>query len=402
MNYRGLKAAKAFAFGVVLSGLVVGCENGLVKDKAVAPEQNATAQQTSPKVERIAQHDERGAYYISPLNGSKVYVSELQEMTKDLSTLAKATAIALDEKNVREWFYQRCAERFDGESNVLWLNLDVDKAAPATLRSSSSSSGKVWTDNLAHTLASNEQIRHNNSFAGGKSVNDVRVRLEEIFNAPLHFFWMKPELWDKKTAPIVAFVRVDIDPKEQKALTAFDAKGNVLTIDKEIAKTRPVVLISFNERSDVSGQLKSNLANTAQTKGSISSPSKRTASTTAWEDIPAILTLDNVYFNSWANYDELDGSTPEFWVEVLRTNDWYKLREHYIGERPTATWITMNFTLTNGVPRLYDVVVKYWEEDFWFFDDYVGEHRFRCSPATGTFTASGGNPAANYSWVPEY
>lgn len=49
MNYRGLKALRAFAFGVVLSGLVIGCESGVVNQEVAVNQQNAAAKQTATK-----------------------------------------------------------------------------------------------------------------------------------------------------------------------------------------------------------------------------------------------------------------------------------------------------------------------------------------------------------------
>lgn len=411
-----LKAVRAFAQAFVLAGivggLVVGCQDSIVKDSAVA-EQNATLQNdasnskvaTAPK--RTPLHDAQGDYYLSKVTKEKVYVSELQALTSDLSILTKATARALADNDTRNWLYKRASERFDGQSNVLWKNLDADKTAPAVMKSLSGGEN-IWTSTLETSLRSESGKAQNATFKSGKSMSAVRSRLESIFNAPIHFFWMQSESWDKKTAPLVAFIRVDTDPKQQKTLTAFDAEGNSYTVDKEIAKTRPVVLINFNERADIAGNLKPKVNAVASNgKSSPAMPhsvnSVNTICAPHWQEVPALLTAFSVYFHSWANYDEWFDSTPEFFIETLNAANWVQMSSIFIGEQPLDTWINLNVGLTNQAPRLYDVVVKYWEEDFWFFDDYIGEHRFICSPCSGSFSSLvGNNPIVHYYWDPAY
>ena len=177
MKFFGLKALKAFVLAGIVSGLVVSCENGSPVAKSVAPEaeiasSNAatdkSAASTMTAEEREAKKRE---FFAKP---------EVKEMSAGLEEIAQAVAVAVEEKDLRDRIYAKCMEKFDGETNVLWQQLEAD----ATLKSKGG-----WSKKVDSELGKG---RKNVVVKGIGNVDAAIKKFEKAFNAPLHLFWAFP------------------------------------------------------------------------------------------------------------------------------------------------------------------------------------------------------------------
>ncbi len=247
MNRFSLKAVKAFAFGMVMTGLVVGCENGSPVARNVAPEaeianSNAAADKNTSGTSLTAEEREakKREFFAKP---------EVKEMSAGLEEIAQAVAVAVEDKTLRDRIYAKCMEKFDGETNVLWQQLEAD----ANLKSNGG-----WSKKIDSELGKG---RKNVVVKGIGNVDAAVKKFEKLFNAPVHLFWAFPANWDKKTTPLVAFVPMDMDPEKRANIPAFDAKGNRYDLgsDGSVAKKLPVLVITLNERSSTDGQIKKGL-----------------------------------------------------------------------------------------------------------------------------------------------
>lgn len=219
MNYRGLKALRAFAFGVVLSGLVIGCESGVVNQEVAVNQQNAATKQTATK------------------QFTSVQIQEMSVANRQLEAMSIAVAKTLTNDDMRKWVYEKCLERFDGETNVLWKQLESDRS-------------HTWAKRISASLPAS-----NNNF----SVEAATAKIQGKMGANLHLFWYNAEKWDKKSEPIVVYTPVDKDPQKMPYLTGYDAQGRSYQVDEAFAKAHTVIVLTFNERTNLSGDLLSNL-----------------------------------------------------------------------------------------------------------------------------------------------
>jgi hypothetical protein len=174
---------------------------------------------------------------------------EVKEMSAGLEEIAQAVAVAVEDKALTERIYEKCMEKFDGETNTLWMHLEAD----SKLKSQGG-----WNKRVDAELSKG---RKNATVKGIGNVDAAVKKFEKTLNAPLHLFWMYPSGWDKKTTPLVAFVQFDINPKNRTSVPAFDAQGNRFEIgkDAELAKKRPVIVINVNERTNINGKVKKEL-----------------------------------------------------------------------------------------------------------------------------------------------
>jgi hypothetical protein len=105
--------------------------------------------------------------------------------------------------------------------------------------------------------------RKNATVKGIGNIDAAVKKFEKMMNAPLHLFWAFPANWDKKTTPIVAYFPLNAgDPEKLKTVPAFDSKGNRIELDNydpTVAKQRPVIFVTLNERSSLNGEVKSGL-----------------------------------------------------------------------------------------------------------------------------------------------
>lgn len=256
LNFSVKASLKALVLAGIVGGLVVSCNDITQATKPVVPSEEkivglslsknkATSLQSqddeAAKKERLRKIDE---FLAKP---------EIKEVSSGLEELAQAVAVAVEDKDLRERVYAKCMEKFDGESNVLWQQLDAD----AYLKSKGG-----WSKKIDSELGKG---RKNTVVKGIGNVDVAIKKFEKVVNAPLHLFWAFPANWDRKTSPVVAFVPLDQNPKTRQSIPAFDAKGNRIDFDKNgnLARQRPVLIITFNERTSADGTVKSQLVATS-------------------------------------------------------------------------------------------------------------------------------------------
>ncbi len=321
------------------------------------------------------------------------------QTSQGLEELAQMIAVAVEDKQLRDRIYEKCLEKFDGATNTLWKHLEED----SKLRINGG-----WNNRLS-ALADK---RSGNSIV--RSIGNLEsaiAKYERTLNAPLHIFWAFPENWDRKTTPLVAFNT--IGTKSKGAVTAYDSKGNSIQVNQQIAEKRPVLVIAFNERTAVDGTPKRNV----QSIGAAGTR-KANAATQSADDI----VLSQAWFDSGNDdgqhpgrkkedlYDEWNEGPPEFTCDVLLVEGGTRVQDNYLGNIGLGMWtnvwywnqsyfppLQQSFVIgswPSGVGSLY---IKYWEDDWWIFDDYVGAHTITKNP-NGSYEHSGFNPQARYNW----
>jgi hypothetical protein len=156
------------------------------------------------------------------------------EINRSLDALAKAFASTVSAPEVRESIHDTVAERFDGDTNVLWKTLANEPGVRSGLSA---------------------------SYSRDKSVlfRDARVAVDRLASSiprlqiavPANF-----ESWDPATyTPLVAFMPQGVDDTTLKTVTAYDSAGNATELDAQIAPKVPVIMLGLNERTDDDGQL---------------------------------------------------------------------------------------------------------------------------------------------------
>ncbi len=216
MKFFGLKALKAFVLAGIVSGLVVSCDSGVVGEGSALPnEQNVVAKQSSAKQFTPAQ------------------IAEMSVANGQLESMSIAIAKTLTDESMRQWVYGECIERFDGETNVLWQHLNRDRS-------------RAWANKISAAMPQNKEIFN---------VEAAIARIQSNKSANLHLFWYNADKWDKKSSPIVVYTPVDKDPEKMPYLTGFDAQGRSYQVDEAFAKTHTVVVLTFNERTNLEGNI---------------------------------------------------------------------------------------------------------------------------------------------------
>jgi hypothetical protein len=384
MRFFGMKATKAFAIGVVLSGLVVGCNEASQVAKIAAPEAEAVNASTGKGVQSAQltaeeRETKKREFFAKP---------EVKEMSAGLEEIAEAVAVAVEDKELRERIYAKCMEKFDGETNVLWQQLESD----GDVRSKGG-----WNKRIDDHLNNG---RKNATVKGIGSVDAAIKKFEKLVNAPLHLFWMYPSQWDKKTTPLIAFLPFDADPKTRQSIPAFDAKGNRFELDRrgELAKKRPVIVLTLNERTELGGKLRSNLfsqtsltsnSKTIAQNGSLLPKGSPTLQSNVGFSRNISLKSANINRANWSDPDgEWEGSQEFYYLfecgdSFYNTNVWLGKNTNNLG------WTNQlydpnsqgNISLVNHIFQAYwgftgQIIVKftYYEADGLWWDDKIEMH----------------------------
>jgi hypothetical protein len=374
------KAVKAFAIGLVMSGLVVACNEASQVAKTVAPEAeavNASAGKSTQSAQLTAEEIDakKREFFAKP---------EVKEMSAGLEEIAEAVAVAVEDKELRDRIYAKCIEKFDGETNVLWQQLESD----GDVRSKGG-----WNKRIDDLVSKG---RKNTIVKGVGNVDAAVKKFEKVFNAPVHLFWAFPANWDKKTTPLVAYFPLDGDPEQRKTIPAFDAKGNRYELDNHdpsVAKQRPILVVAFNERTGVDGSVKQGLlvmdnsgqrivpfqsAPTNNIEKSLKSGKSLTAAATTM-------------IINWVTVPSQAGAVDEPWGEG--GTEWIAGVDKYSSEAGAGyVWSGFTTTVLGPYQALYTptrqfyiagswyVHIKYFEDDFTpnqydIFDDWYGWHK---------------------------
>jgi hypothetical protein len=400
MRFFGMKATKAFAIGVVLSGLVVGCNEASQVAKIAAPEAEVvgvSAGKSTQSAQLTAEEREtkKREFFAKP---------EIKEMSAGLEEIAEAVAVAVEDKELRDRIYAKCMEKFDGETNVLWQQLEGDN----NLRSKGG-----WNKRIDDLVSKG---RKNTIVKGVGNVDAAIKKFEKLVNAPLHLFWMYPSQWDKKTTPLVAFVPMDSDPDTHQSIPAFDSKGNRFDLnrDAELAKKRPVLVITTNERTTIDGKAKMNRIvsisheDIAKGKKSIAIGEHGQTSDKKGAQLNSIATMVKV---DWVDitdlaHDELPwdgGPEYEFYYFLLMYDTYNQYEPRYLWSYNSVGWTnqtsgSLRFNNNSSNPMTNPVSTSYYyqfpkatEFDYYeddgadLFDDYQGYHIIPSFTPTGSY-----------------
>jgi hypothetical protein len=385
---------KTVAIGVVLGGMATACQNGDSPVSGFLESADTKTVADTKTSGALAQNDEERKAEQNRKIAEFLAKPEVREMSSGLEEIAQAVAVAVEDKALRDRIYEKCMEKFDGETNTLWMHLEGD---------SKLKTNGGWNKRIDAELGKGSK---NTVVKGIGNVDAAIKKFEKTLNAPLHLFWAFPQNWDKKTTPIVAFTAFDVNPKTRTKVFAYDSKGNRIELDSrnaDVAKKRPVIVLAFNERAMKDGSPKKDLRsfNQSQTNG-------KSSGATVHEQTVNLL-LYNVFF--WSNgaidyspigvYDEWLAGEPEFHIAVWDHNNWKYIDglaiAGYMEMRPGQTYFVGLYIPWQLYPN--SIKIEYWEEDFWFADDYIGTHTISSgmlNPNSPNWVVSSSNPTATY------
>jgi hypothetical protein len=350
---------------------------------------------------------------------------EVKQTSQGLEELAKLVAVAVEDEGLRNQIYARCMEKFDGETNVLWKHLDGDSKLRA--------SGGGFSERIEALAAKNRGVASSSSSVVGSlgGVQAAVAKFEKTFHAPVHLFWIYPSNWDKKTTPLVAFVPRDVDPETLTRVPAFDAQGNRFELDGKgaLAKQRPVIVVTFNERTTIAGEIKNGLILPNAQPNNLGKNGNKLGSLAADHGI----TLKNVtvtYPYNRDEWNEWDGA-PEFqwdcflWFSYDYDRDpmgggiGYHMEGSDVIPETSGFFGGGGITNSNAQYQFNDLNASvkwrfcYWEDDGLFvFDDLITRHDWRglqtpgnatiltgSQPSGGWFLpAEGGSVTATYTY----
>jgi hypothetical protein len=149
-----------------------------------------------------------------------------------LESLAQRFAEAVTDESVRVQIRQGMAEKFDGDTNVLYQTLMA------------SSQSQVIRQSLANAQE---------GLSGQATLDALATSIPRLQLAmPAHF-----DSWDAKSyVPLVGYVPAGTDDQVLAEIKAFDAEGNAHRLDAQVPPKHPVILLSQSERTDDSGALR--------------------------------------------------------------------------------------------------------------------------------------------------
>lgn len=168
-------------------------------------------------------------------------------VNQQLKSISQLVAKALANDDVRRYVHKRVMEKFDGETNVLWQQLNQSSTAgiPSIMQQAAQrANGKPWTGRL---LQEGEGVL-GNALGQANKLDAAIDRAGRVLGGPLHLYWPHAEKFDGSQAPLVTFTPATIDADEINGIEAFDAEGNLHIVDEQTTKERPVIVLSNNER----------------------------------------------------------------------------------------------------------------------------------------------------------
>ncbi len=403
MLFFRLKAVKALVLAGIVGGLVVSCESGVV-NKALPSEEAASDKSVS--VQKDASYL-RAEKYVNeqisllkkqakPLNPE--YVRSIDRYSEAVS---RTVAAWLANPNAQQQLFSACMERFDGETNVLWNTFDNRVA---------------FSRQIAATAQNVKKSSEPSQMLG--SVAEVQkslAYLQQQAHAPMHLYWAFAQNWDKKTTPLVAYISAGRQKSDiGKPLTGFDAEGNRYEITEAMAKQRPVVVFTINERTTAKGELKTNMI-TPQNQANVLNDK----SVARVQNANRLIYINSMHLDPNANYDEWGNGTYEIFYDVDHEviGSWgpyyttrpsgppYNVQSQRVlpqgnngifGQYPLGVTITLHGSnnhlseYSSAINGYLGVIFRWWEDDTLFspdgnendyiFDDNLGWH--------GTFTTA--------------
>ncbi len=155
-------------------------------------------------------------------------------INSSLDEMAKLFASAVTSEQVRHDIHHAVAQRFDGDTEVLWEDLseapNVDSA-------------------LAASYGANRSMLASDA---GRAVDDVAAQIPRFQVAVPSKF----DDWDPvNEVPLVGYVPEGIDDLELETINAYDASGKAHKLDAWAEPAEPIIVLGVNERTDDSGNL---------------------------------------------------------------------------------------------------------------------------------------------------
>ena len=155
-------------------------------------------------------------------------------VNQSLDSLAKLFARAVTDEKIRRSIHAAVAQRFDGDTEVLYKTISTASDVRSGL-ASAYSHGR--TGRYSDALSAVDRL------AGNIPRFQVAV--------PAHF-----DSWDPASyTPLVAYMPTGVEDTTLATVTAYDATGKAYTLDAQVAPARPVIMLGLNERTDNSGKL---------------------------------------------------------------------------------------------------------------------------------------------------
>lgn len=155
-------------------------------------------------------------------------------INSSLDALSKLFAGAVTNEKFRYTIRDSVAERFDGDTDVLWNAL----AGKPGVRSA-----------LAETAAGEKSI----------TTLDAQKAVDRLANEIPRFQIAVPanfDAWNPADyTPLVAYMPEGVEDTTLKTITAYDAAGRTFQLDAQVAPKQPVIVLGLNERTDDSGNL---------------------------------------------------------------------------------------------------------------------------------------------------
>jgi hypothetical protein len=164
----------------------------------------------------------------SPANQSNARVNQ------SLDSLAKLFASAMTDATIRQSIHAAVAQRFDGDTDVLYTTLST---------TSSVRSGLATAYSRGRAVRSSDALSAVDRLAG--DIPRFQVAVPAKFDS-----------WDAASyTPLVAYMPTGVEDTTLKTITAYDANGKAYALNAQVAPARPVIVLGLNERTDNSGKL---------------------------------------------------------------------------------------------------------------------------------------------------
>lgn len=182
-----------------------------------------------------------GSLSTAQVGRANISNEDRQEADASLKELAIAVAGILENNDDRALFHKKVLQRFDGDTDILWTDLEDDQELFTKKK-------KKWSDLVIEKKAT--------KFKTSNDVKKAINQIEKVIGGKLHLYWASAEKWNGTTAPIVCFIETGKNPYKDQEVTAYDAKGNAIVVNEKISKERPVIVLIRNERTDEFGKVK--------------------------------------------------------------------------------------------------------------------------------------------------
>lgn len=156
------------------------------------------------------------------------------EINQSLDAAAKLLASAVTDAQLRREIRDGAAQRFDGDTNVLWKTLKTKPGVRSALAN---------THNREQSRQPLDALR---------TIDDLAASIPRFQVAvPVNI-----DSWDPANyTPLVAYMPEGVDDTTLETVTAYDSSGKAYELDAQVAPSRPVIVLGLNERTDDAGNL---------------------------------------------------------------------------------------------------------------------------------------------------